>query len=374
MGHSVQYKGVEISCGKLCFFRFRLRSLGNAVHICYHRSLDFGFFCSCSSDPNFCILDSAYEFIRREPPSLSQLIPLKVCDELIQLVICGPLVVSNLRASYGGRLYAHDAEGNGGCAFGHALVPDSTLSELWRFSGTKFGDHILGGDYADVFEKQPFMDPKALEHIDFPGRGKAAYWRNALQLKSTGARVPARMMPSPLVRGLLASLSIKGGLFLELFAGAAGLTEAMKQKGATCLGGVDVIQVESEDLTDVSFLELLTKVLLSGLIVLLHMGVECVTWSHAAAPRCRFRNNASPRITCEHRGQSAKRVARLERANWFLQFCDFAIRSVKKLGGFVSVENPGRSVLWHEQLIHDLIQEFDLELYLLHTCQYGQRT
>ena len=65
-----------------------------------------------------------------EPQKEVAKLPLAAVDELIMLATVAPSARSNLRAPFEEHLWAHDAEGEGGCAFGSTPVSAEMLEEM----------------------------------------------------------------------------------------------------------------------------------------------------------------------------------------------------------------------------------------------------
>ncbi len=164
-------------------------------------------------------------------------------------------------------------------------MPDSTLSELWRFTELKQPDACVGAVPSEFAPSHEFLQApeveKALKNCAAPAATLAASWRQIIAKRvehvKRATHVPLRLMPAGKAKALLAWALRGGGLCLELFAGKEGLSKACVDTKLFFLAGVDVVQCDSEDLTDVAFIELLLLVTKSGAIRFLHAGIECRT-------------------------------------------------------------------------------------------------
>ena len=71
--------------------------------------------------PFFALLDRTFRCQKRladRPETERVALPAEVGDELLALALCTPLLRARVRAPFSPDIYAHDAEGAGGCAVG----------------------------------------------------------------------------------------------------------------------------------------------------------------------------------------------------------------------------------------------------------------
>ena len=134
-------------------------------------------------------------------------------------------------------------------------------------------------------------------------------------------------------------------VFLEIFAGSAQLTQAMRRVGVTCLPPEDIASggTEFRDEERVNELKEKLKDLASaGKRLVLHLAPPCSTFSHA-----RDRSARTKVRDAQHVAGIDPRPEEVVEAN---DIATKAIRlaawAARELGAQVSVENPRASYLW----------------------------
>ena len=321
----------------------------------------------------FCVLDAVYDFGRLEPQQQPRPLPGRVKDELLIMSVVAPLIRGNLKAGFGGKLWAHDAEGNGGCAFGSAPLCDEALEELWRFTDLRGADLKLGAEVS-THEKSLENEKDIARQVRCAiGDGIPALERDpklSAKRRLFAAPEKFRLFDSAKLE-ILQSWSSRGkGLFLELFAGMAGLTAAVGSLRLATVAGVEILACDSEDLTDLLFVEQLLRIIFAHLVMWFHSGIECTTWCIAARPAARY---FDLEIGATRRKEKLKphRAARCDRGDWFLRLTIIIMEVVALDKGVVVMENPATSLLWKEEALQALILAFGLFFVLFDMCEYG---
>jgi len=317
-------------------------------------------FCLMFRRSMFCLLHQVYEFARWPDCDVFRNLDPGSQSELFLTALTSPFMCSHLDWPYGNKLFSHDACGSGGCAFGSAEVTPEFLRELWRFTGAKEVSsateaELAGHSWRD--EHPPAMNVPVIS----PGRFKVKYIRSVL--------TPFRTFTSKHINTLNRLIASGLGLFLELWSGSAGLTRAMTQYGCETLGGVDICQPNREDLVDLSFVELLLRVVSRGLFKLIHMGIVCTTFSIAAKPAYRFRDQHG--VTQPVPGLPDFKKVKVALGDWFVHLGLAVFELQMACGLAASIENPGTSMLWHVESVQKFIVANSLSFVALDMCQFG---
>jgi len=317
-------------------------------------------FCLMFRRSMFCLLHRVYDFARLPDCNLFRSLDAGSRSELFITALVGPMMCSHLDWPYGNKLYAHDACGTGGCAFGSAEVTPDFLQELWRFVGVK---EVATADQAmNAGHAWPVVSPPVItEPLIFPDRFKAEYVR--LPLK------PFRVVSAKIIMTLNLLVSAGQGLFLELWGGTGGLSRAMTAAGAEIFGAVDICHFEKENLLDLGFVELLLRVVSRGYFNLIHMGIVCTTFSIAAKPPYRFRDQDG--FTQTRPDLPDYKKDKVAAGDWFLHLGLVVFELQLKGGRFATVENPGTSMLWCERALLKLVDDWSLLFVAFDMCQYG---
>ena len=164
-----------------------------------------------------------------------------------------------------------------------------------------------------------------------------------------------------------AALQPEGPFFLELFAGKAGISEAVLLQGVPILPPVDIVV----DIVDWNFWNKILAVITAGLVFFLHCGTPCNTFASAR------KNDGGPpplRSALEPMGLqelSEDNQALVLLGNIFLFRTVEACRLVFILGGNFSIENPLLSLMWQTQAMQQLISETPALALDFDQCAFG---
>ena len=162
---------------------------------------------------------------------------------------------------------------------------------------------------------------------------------------------------SALVSGRQA-LPTSGSFFLEIFAGKAGITDAVRLLGVQVLPPVDIVcsqhVLEPVDVLDVNTWDCILRVLRSGVVFFIHCGTPCNTFTsarkHDGGPpplRSVAQPLGLPDLSAENRDL-------VFLGNLFLFKTIEACVIVFDLGGNFSIENPLLSLMWQTPQISKL--------------------
>lgn len=158
----------------------------------------------------------------------------------------------------------------------------------------------------------------------------------------------------------LQALKAQAPFFLELFAGEAGITEAVHLQGISVLPPVDItpgkLVQQPKDIVDLQFWKLVLDILAMGIVLFLHCGTPCNTFTAA-----RKLDGGPPPL------RSAAAPLGLDGLSWadqllvflgnlFLERTVEACVLVFNVGGDFLIENPLLSLLWLTPQIGDLIR------------------
>ena len=193
------------------------------------------------------------------------------------------------------------------------------------------------------------------------------------QTRSLGQQQSWPQWPSNSARS--SHLTAQGPFFLELFAGKAGISEAVHLLGVPILPPVDIESsplVDSpRDILDASFWAHVMMLIAAGLVFFLHSGTPCNTFTSArkldgGPPPLRSR--AAPEGLANLRASDEMLVFL---GNIFLERTVEACVLVFALGGDFTIESPLLSLLWDTVLITQLrsiSRAFDLDF---DQCAFG---
>jgi len=173
---------------------------------------------------------------------------------------------------------------------------------------------------------------------------------------STGARTAVH---APQVQGEAVPCSAsEGPAFLELFAGAGGLSAAVARLGLPVHRPVDARSAQGEviglsvgDLRHGKVFAFYLKLARSGRVSWLHGGPPCKTFTRARR-NDRFGRARKLRSELHPAGLPGVRDRRVKDANVLVQRLARLARVVHRCGGYWSIENPARSFIW---LFHPLV-------------------
>lgn len=142
--------------------------------------------------------------------------------------------------------------------------------------------------------------------------------------------------------------------FLEIFAGEAGLTNAVKRTGLPCMCAVEIRGESGEavefDLTKKEPFVKLKALLRKGKVRWLHLAPPCKTFSRARR-RDRFAKVKKLRSTSCPAGFEP-RPAVVREANLLASRSAQLARIQLKVNGWFSIENPASSLLWLYRPVH----------------------
>ena len=255
------------------------------------------------------MLDSAFADARREPRDSVFALNRRTLNELLALIILGPVLQADLRCSYVPWIYAMDASptGAGLCA---APVPASVVGELWRHTEQK--EYYTRLDSTDSAMLREF----GLDASD-PSTPAAAVAPTSYQAS----------LPRPVQEGILFDV-------LEVVAGSRHRTLAHQGTHP----GVEKFATGcwSMDLDDANYHELVALAC-RRVVRDWHFGPPCLTFGTLRRPWIR-----SKAFACGFKPKHA--FTRMHsRMAWRTAFlCCILLR----LGLFFSVEQPGFSVMF----------------------------
>ena len=163
--------------------------------------------------------------------------------------------------------------------------------------------------------------------------------------------------------------------FLEMFAGKAWLTRAMKKAGWSTLPPVEINvggdTLASADLLDPALRRKIDTWIASGCVRLAHFGTPCTTFS-----RARKNDGGPPPLRTNEFLEgvpklSAKDKEKVRLGTLFLditlQFCE----ALTKVGALWSIENPESSLLWLMPQVKAFCQRLSPLRIELHMCAYS---
>lgn len=159
-----------------------------------------------------------------------------------------------------------------------------------------------------------------------------------------------------------------GPFFLELFAGKAGITEAVFLAGVPVLPPVDIVESDlvqtPVDLVDATFWQSLVDILLLGVVFFLHCGTPCNTFTAARKADGGPPPLRSPQAPLGLEGLSEQDSCLVFLGNVFLDRTVEACSLVFAFGGDFLIENPLLSLLWQTPQLLQLVRSaraFNLE-------------
>ena len=156
-------------------------------------------------------------------------------------------------------------------------------------------------------------------------------------------------------------LGRSGPFFLELFAGEAGISDAVFAAGVPVLPPVDVVPSARvtipRDLLDALFWQKILEVITLGLVFFLHCGTPCNTFTAA-----RKLDGGPPPLRSADAPLGLPNLSEADRmlvflGNLFLERTVEACYLVFSLGGDFMIENPLLSLLWETELLRQLVRQ-----------------
>ena len=170
-------------------------------------------------------------------------------------------------------------------------------------------------------------------------------------------------------------VAAQGPWFLEIFAGTARLTDAVRQMGIPCLPPIDVMisqHVQDPfDVLDADRWTFIMQLVQMGAIFFVHCGTPCNTFSAA-----RKADGGPPPLRSP---ACPEGLPALSGSNWFLAqignlFVDRTVEvclGVAEMGGDFSIENPEKSLIWSTRGIQRLLRCARAWLIHFDQCAWG---
>ena len=286
--------------------------------------------------PVLCILNEAFKDAQASPAHVIRQLQRATLNELLSLTDLAPALQADLRVDYLPQIFCMDASptGSGICA----AAPSHVVAELWRHSEQE-GYYTKLADAASA----------------------------CLQEHGLSLDLPVEMVdPPPPAFGACIPQSLHEGVLfdvVELFCGEGHWIQAHVEQGLTahpCFGNAGS-RLRFTDLDDKSIFGELLGLACRRVVREWHAGPPCLTFGTLRRPR--LRSKAQPAgfkvtdpLTALH--------SRLARLVAFL-FC-----IVVWLGGYVSVEQPGGSVMFYLHC-YRVLAELGCVLTRMCSCSYG---
>ena len=157
----------------------------------------------------------------------------------------------------------------------------------------------------------------------------------------------------------LADLQVRGPFFLELFAGKAGITEAVHLLGVPVLPPVDIelsdLVPTPSDVVDVAVWAHIMAIIAAGLVFFLHCGTPCNTFTAA-----RKLDGGPPPLRSKEAPEGLPGLRPSDEVlvflgNLFLERSAEACFLVFALGGDFTIENPLLSLIWETAQMQQLL-------------------
>ena len=236
-------------------------------------------------------------------------------NELFALCVLGPVAQTDLRTTTSDRIFCLDASPYGG-GICEARESSSVVAELWRHSEQRGYYTKLENPASAVLQELGLdSEPSYGEHSDNP-------------------LFPVYLPPPRCLR--------EGFIFdvIELFIGEGNWTKAHVEVGLTAHPGVDVRGdgLRFGDLLDPKVWSQLLSFALRGVIRDWHAGPPCFTFGTLRRPR--IRSKARPAGFCMSDPLTAEQNSLAWRTAFLLCIA-------MSFGSFISVEQPGNSVMFY---------------------------
>eukprot|EP00435_Cladocopium_sp_Y103_P067787 s92_g30.t1 len=164
-------------------------------------------------------------------------------------------------------------------------------------------------------------------------------------------------------------------VFVEVFAGTAGLSQAISARGMQILPPIEIepnnFVTEPVDILDPLVFRHLQLLIEENLVAFIHFGTPCSSFSIArkndgGPPPLRDRQHLWGR-----RGLSAKDLSKLEMGNKFLELTVLLARQCHQHGIPWSIENPASSFLWLMPPMEELAALPSVTRFVLDMCRFG---
>ncbi len=172
-----------------------------------------------------------------------------------------------------------------------------------------------------------------------------------------------------LLREALGSAKYKHGIVLELFSGVGAVATAARNLGYAALAFDIRLDPHLFDLTSPIVLGVIRGWMRSKLILCVHFGTPCTTWSSACHPAVRKRGTHIFGFPdCP-----GHRIAGLLLGNSTLRATVSLLRLARRQQIPCSLENPLTSMLWDAPNLAVLLRARDCRVSVVHLCAYGAR-
>jgi len=168
-----------------------------------------------------------------------------------------------------------------------------------------------------------------------------------------------------------------GKFFLEIFAGAAGLTQAISARGMQVLAPIEIepnqFVIESVNFLDPKVFQHIELLIDRGVISFIHFGTPCSSFSVAR------KNDGGPPPLRDAvhlwglPGLSPKDHEKVLLGNKFMELTARLARHCSAPGVAWSIENPASSFLWAIPPMVDLQQSLGVKLFWLDMCRFGSK-
>ena len=283
---------------------------GSWIHVLMFRRPILSVMSSVFSDGIDCPLDRVFKLSQQSR------------NELFALCVLGPVAQTDLRTSTCDRIFCLDASPYGG-GICEARETSSVVAELWRHSEQRGYYTKLENPASAVLQELGLdSEPSYGEYSDSP-------------------LFPVYLPPPRSLR--------EGFIFdvIELFIGEGNWTKAHVEVGLTAHPGIDVrgSALQFGDLLDPKVWSELLSFALRGVIRDWHAGPPCFTFGTLRRPR--IRSKFKPAGFCMSDPLTAEQNSLAWRTAFLLSIA-------MSFGSFISVEQPGNSVMFYMHAFKNL--------------------
>ena len=166
-----------------------------------------------------------------------------------------------------------------------------------------------------------------------------------------------------------------GQFFVELFAGEAGLTQAVQVRGGMILPPIELLVnsfvKRSVDVCDVDVICHLHKLVEAGSILAVHMGTPCSSFSLARKDDGGPPPLRDPANIMGKSGLSPQDQEKVDQGNMFAEISAVLAQLCHRHGVPWSIENPAGSYLWQVPAMISLSQLEGVQRFELDMCRFG---
>ena len=155
--------------------------------------------------------------------------------------------------------------------------------------------------------------------------------------------------------------------FLELFSGSGRLASAVTSRSSFPCMAIELNGGLGVDLTHPAVLQLLDGWISAGLVLGVHIGAPCTSWSSAPVSPCRWRSHLYGRPDA-----NSIQMEMIRLGNFTLAASCFIIRACCRLSVPCTFEHPAGALSWHENELRRL-RSFASADDTLDYCAYGTR-